>query len=148
MTSSNGNIFHVTGPLCGEFTGPGEFPAQRPVTRSFDVSVICARINGWVNNRKAGDLRRHRGHYGVDVMVIHNVLPTPPNLHSNRTFLKIIHTSSFVISFGHCRGLRMRLYSLHPHKPKLITLVNEAPTPCASMYQLHENLITRPLRGW
>ena len=37
MTSSNGNIFRVTGPLCGEFTGPGEFPAQRPVTQSFDV---------------------------------------------------------------------------------------------------------------
>ena len=37
MTSSNGNIFRVTGPLCGEFTGPGEFPAQRQVTRSFDV---------------------------------------------------------------------------------------------------------------
>ena len=37
VTSSNGNIFRVTGPLCGEFTGPGEFPAQRPVTRSFDV---------------------------------------------------------------------------------------------------------------
>ena len=33
MTSSNGNIFRVTGPLCG----PGEFPTQRPVTRSFDV---------------------------------------------------------------------------------------------------------------
>ena len=37
MTSSNGNIFRVTGPLCGELTGPGEFPTQRPVTRSFDV---------------------------------------------------------------------------------------------------------------
>ena len=37
MTSSNGNIFRVTGPLCGEFTGPGEFPAQMPVTRSFDA---------------------------------------------------------------------------------------------------------------
>ena len=37
MTSPNGNIFRVTGPLCGEFTGPGEFPTQRPVTRSFDV---------------------------------------------------------------------------------------------------------------
>ena len=37
MTSSNGNIFRVTGPLCGEFTGPGEFPTQRPVTRSSDV---------------------------------------------------------------------------------------------------------------
>ena len=38
MTSSNGSIFRVTGPLCGEVTGPGEFPTQRPVTRSFDVS--------------------------------------------------------------------------------------------------------------
>ena len=37
MTSSNGNIFRVTGPLCGQFTGPGEFPTQRPVTRSFYV---------------------------------------------------------------------------------------------------------------
>ena len=37
MTSSNGNTFRVTGPLCGEFIGPGEFPAQRPVTRSFAV---------------------------------------------------------------------------------------------------------------
>ena len=43
MTSSNGSIFRVTGLLCGEFTGPrwiprtGEFPAQRPATRSFDV---------------------------------------------------------------------------------------------------------------
>ena len=42
MTSSNGAIFRVTDPLCGEFTGPGEFPAQRPVTRSFDVFfVLC-----------------------------------------------------------------------------------------------------------
>ena len=37
-TSSNGNIFvRVTGPLCEEFTGPGEVPAQWSVTRSFDV---------------------------------------------------------------------------------------------------------------
>ena len=35
--NGNGNIFRVTGPLCGEFTGHGEFPAQRPVTRSCDV---------------------------------------------------------------------------------------------------------------
>ena len=37
MTSSNENIFRVTGPICGEFTGPGKFPAQMPVTWSFDV---------------------------------------------------------------------------------------------------------------
>ena len=49
----------------------GEFPSQRPVTRSFDVSLICARINGWVNNREAGDLRRHGVHYDVIVMREH-----------------------------------------------------------------------------
>ena len=37
MTSSNGNIFRVTGLLCVKFTSHGEFPSQRPVTRSFDV---------------------------------------------------------------------------------------------------------------
>ena len=31
-------------------------------------SLICAWINRWVNNREAGDLRRHRGHYDVNVM--------------------------------------------------------------------------------
>ena len=31
-------------------------------------SLICARINGWVNHREAGDLRRHRTHYDVTVM--------------------------------------------------------------------------------
>ena len=37
-TSSHGNIFRVTGPLRGEFTGHRWIPrTQRPVTRSFDV---------------------------------------------------------------------------------------------------------------
>ena len=31
-------------------------------------SFICAWINGWVNNRVAGNLRRHRGHYDVIVL--------------------------------------------------------------------------------
>ena len=47
---------------------PGKFPAQRPVTRSFDFSLICVWINGWVNNLEAGDLRRYRAHYDVTVM--------------------------------------------------------------------------------
>ena len=38
MTSSNGNIFRVTGHSCGEFTGD-RWPvtAQKPLTRSFDI---------------------------------------------------------------------------------------------------------------
>ena len=98
----------------------GEFPAQRPVTRSLDVffdlrlnkrlstqwrvrwfetpsrplwrhcndggsmadpyrgiifflpitHYFCAWINGWVNNGESGDLRRHRAHYDVTVMMV------------------------------------------------------------------------------
>ena len=40
-------------------------------------SLICAWINVWINNREAGDLRRHCTHYDVNVMMnrllhIHN----------------------------------------------------------------------------
>ena len=67
MTSSNGNISRVTGPLCGEFTGPGEFPAQRPVTRSFDI-FFDLRLNkrltkqpwSWWFETPAWSLWRHR----------------------------------------------------------------------------------------
>ena len=48
MTSSNGNIFRVTGPLCGEFTGHQWIHpphTQRPVTRRFDVFFDLRRIN-------------------------------------------------------------------------------------------------------
>ena len=33
------------------------------------LSLICVWINGWVNNREAGDLRRYPAHYDVTVMV-------------------------------------------------------------------------------
>ena len=33
-------------------------------------SLMCARINGWVNNRGTGDLKRHRAYYVVTVMCI------------------------------------------------------------------------------
>ena len=46
----------------------GEFPSQRPVTRSFDVFFDLRLKNGWVNNEDAGDLRSHRAHYDVTVM--------------------------------------------------------------------------------
>ena len=32
-------------------------------------SLICAWINGWVNNRETGELRCYRAHYGVTVML-------------------------------------------------------------------------------
>ena len=43
-------------------------------------ALICTRINGWVNNRDAGDLRRHRTHYDVIVMY-YKIFP--PSLNQN-----------------------------------------------------------------
>ena len=50
MSSSNGNIFHLTGPLCGEFTGHWWIPSQRPVTRSFDV-FYDQHLNKWLSKQ-------------------------------------------------------------------------------------------------
>ena len=61
--------FSVLLAICaGNSLVSSEFPAQRPVMRSFDGFFICAWINGWVNNGEAGDLRRHHAHYDVTIM--------------------------------------------------------------------------------
>ena len=63
MTSSNGNIFRITGPLCGEFTGERWIPRTNGQwRRTLIFSLISAWINGWVNNCEAGYLRRHHVH--------------------------------------------------------------------------------------
>ena len=47
----------------------GEFPAQRSVTRSFDV-LFDLRLNKRLSKQSWGcDLRRHRAHYDVMVMI-------------------------------------------------------------------------------
>ena len=62
--------FSVSLAFCAENSPvTGELPSQRPATRILMFSLICAWINRWVNNREASDLRRHRAHYNVIVML-------------------------------------------------------------------------------
>ena len=68
MTSSNGSIFRVTGPLCGEFTVPLNSPRKGQWSGALMFCLICALTNCWVNNWNAGDLGRHRVYYDVTVM--------------------------------------------------------------------------------
>ena len=68
MTSSNENIFRVTGPLCEEFTVPMNSLHKGQWCGALMFSLICAWINDWVNSRDAGDFRRHCAHYDVNVM--------------------------------------------------------------------------------
>ena len=70
MKSSNGKIFRVTGLFCREFTGYRWIPR----TKTSDAELWCFLSSApewkfWVNNREAGDLRRHRAHYDVIVMM-------------------------------------------------------------------------------
>ena len=64
MTSPNGNIFRVTGHLCGEFTGHRLIPR----TNASDAELwwfFCSAPEWTVGS---GDLRRYRAHYDVTVM--------------------------------------------------------------------------------
>ena len=65
-TSSNENIFRVTGALCDRW--PVDSPHKGPWRGALTFSLICAWTNGWANNRGAGDLRRHRAHYDAILM--------------------------------------------------------------------------------
>ena len=79
MTSSKGNIFSVAGPLWGDSPVTGEFPAQRPVTRSFDV-FFDLRLNkrlskqswGWWFETPSRSLWRH-----CSVFIIENNVTFP-----------------------------------------------------------------------
>ena len=51
---------------------PVNFPYKGQWRGALMFSLIRTRMNGWVNNREAGDLRRYRVHYDVIVMFIWN----------------------------------------------------------------------------
>ena len=69
-------LYHPS--LCSEYNSSpmlelkkvtGEFPSPRQWRGALMFSLICAWTNGWANNRKAVDSRRHRAHYDVIVML-------------------------------------------------------------------------------
>ena len=87
MTSSNGYIFRVTGPLWWKFTG--EFPSKGQWRGALMFSLICVWTSGWVNNRGAGDLRRHRDHCDVTVMEAMIIIKTQGGTNQNSTTNKL-----------------------------------------------------------
>ena len=89
MTSSNGNIFRITGPWWGESNGHQRIPLTRASGAELSYFIfICAwTSSGWANNRDAGDLRRHRAHY--DVIVMGNV----DDCHTGDAYKKVTLTA-------------------------------------------------------
>ena len=69
MASSNGNPFPHYWPFVrGIHRSPVNSPHKGQWRGPLVFSFICAWINGWVNNHKASDMRRHRAHHNVTVM--------------------------------------------------------------------------------
>ena len=74
MTSSNGSIFALLAICAGNSPVTGEFPAQRPVTRNFDVFFDLRLNKLLIKNSEAGDLRRYHAHYDVIVMFLRKLI--------------------------------------------------------------------------
>ena len=66
---------------------PVNFPHKDQWRGALRFSLICTCINGWINIREAGDLRRHHAHY--DVIVMGN---TPQSWYVNLTWTGFVIT--------------------------------------------------------
>ena len=122
MTSSNGNILLVSGPLWGESTGHRWISPRKDQWRGALIfSLICAWRNGWANNRGAGDLRRHRAHYEVTVMIVLSlywlVLLYSQSRHTLKRFSRYPVSHSKHVSPGHVWQLSI---VKHPEKYNIL----------------------------
>ena len=110
--------FFVLLAICaGNSPVTGEFPSQRPVTRSFDVFFdLCLNKrlskHQWLD---AGDWRRHRAHYAVTVMSSSDL----------QQFINTGISASFVeaasITFVVWKELANEILSLRTHFPPAST---------------------------
>ena len=68
MTSSNDKFPRYSPFVWVIHRWPVNSTHRRKWRGALMFSLICARINGWVNNCEADDMRRHRAHYDVNLM--------------------------------------------------------------------------------
>ena len=85
--------------------------------RALMFSSICAWTNDWASNRDAGDLRRHRAHYDVTVMVI-----TGPNCITSDYIQEVVSLHSIWYHFANNGKFRRR------QGPLLLTWINCNPS--------------------
>ena len=99
----------------GNSHSPVNSPQKGQWRGALMFSVICAWINAWVNNLEAGDLRRHRAHY--DVIVIINGVFTPV-CHNIYRFSELFlgHTYKHEQSIALTEG-----FTKHPRDERTIT---------------------------
>ena len=66
--------------------------------RALMFTLICARINGWVNNREAGDWRCHQAHCDVTIMKYQEIFVKDAcNDHNKWNLMQLICTNCFIL---------------------------------------------------
>ena len=73
-------------------------------------SLICTWINYWVNNGEAGDLRRHRAHYNVILMLYKSIYPV---LCPKLTLIYSLRGLHIRITWFSLYGIPIPLFSLY-----------------------------------
>ena len=119
MTSSNGNIFRVTGIIVrGIHRWPVNSPRKGQWRGAVMFSLICALNKGWVNNREGGDFRRHRAHYDVNVMLENGrsksaqfVATIQTQIFSENRYTSSLHWNSFIICQTSTKYYRLTILS-------------------------------------
>ena len=120
---TDGIWWHRPGQLHDDVIKWKHFPRYWPFVRGIHgaliFSLISVWINGWVNNREAGDLRRYHAHYDVGVMVARVMAwctkPLPQPLLANyQRWLVLTHprTTSQKIFKISILGMNMKITNL------------------------------------
>ena len=115
MTSSNGNIFRVTGPLWGESTGHRRFPSRRPVTQSFDIFGIFFDLR---LNKRQRKQSRHRWFETPSRLLwrhYNESLNTMPILFSVATVDLFPLMSAFILRHSACGQIHGAVSSRYRH---------------------------------
>ena len=124
-------------------------PQKSQWRRALMSSLSCVWINGWVNNREAGDLRRYRAHY--DVIVCEEA-----TLSQQGSVLPVCLSSCYrCLCMGHGKLTRKACWYLEGNLPKgpylpcvsmagKVLLAEYHRSVCSfhfSLYYLHNNLM-------
>ena len=130
MTSSNGSIFRVTGPLWGNSPVTGEFPSQRPVTRSFDVFFdlrLIKRLRKQSRRRWfETPMRSLWRHIVLNSVCLH--IPRSCTSQYHRTIhLSGTGVSSYMLSG--CQNYRDNTIHIADHVPGRRSRIHRAPPP-------------------
>ena len=115
--------------------------------------LICAWINGWVNNNKAGNLRRHHAHYDVTVMntqclkhITTQNLAAPFTGANGTLLLKFLNLSQPLTHCGWVTHTVETLYSMIYYSKYFIELNIDKSTQYVALWT-HKRPHTSPFRA-